>query len=169
MASMLLLSLWLGGALYFASVVAPAAFRVLLAPGGAGALVRHTLPQLFVAGIGTGIAAVLAGVLWRQSRPLVGAAGLLAISCAVGQFVIGARLERVRQAIGGPVGALAPGNPLRIEFGRLHGWSVAALGVAMLAAAAGVVAAWLWRGGGDDGSRRAASGADHAASAEPAR
>jgi hypothetical protein len=44
------------------------------------------------------------------------------------------RIERVRAAIGGPVDALDPGDPRRQAFGRLHGLSVAWMGIGGLAA-----------------------------------
>jgi hypothetical protein len=47
----------------------------------------------------------------------------------------------VRATIGPSIEALAPTDPLRREFGRLHGVSVALLGVAALAGAAAVATA----------------------------
>jgi hypothetical protein len=57
------------------------------------------------------------------------------VSCAVAQFVISPRIERVRQSIAGPIEALTPDDPRRAAFGKLHAVSVAWLGVAMLCAA----------------------------------
>ncbi len=49
-------------------------------------------------------------------------------------FAIGQRIDQLRATIAGPVDALAVTDPRRIEFGRLHGLSVGALGVGMLVA-----------------------------------
>jgi hypothetical protein len=74
---------------------------------------------------------------------------LAALACAVAQFVIARRIELLRAAIGPNLDALAPGDPRRAAFGKLHGLSVASLGLAMLAAAAVVALAVAaeWRAG----------------------
>jgi hypothetical protein len=131
------LVLWLGAALFFAAVVAPAAFTVLPTTTLAGALVGRVLPTLFVTGI---VAALLVlGLEIGAPRPAgrvraVGA-GVMLIACAVAQFVIGSRIEQLRAVAGSPIGTLSRDDPRRTAFGRLHALSVAALGVAMIAAA----------------------------------
>ena len=62
-------------------------------------------------------------------------------ACAVAQFVISPRIERLRSAIGGPLESLAADDARRAAFGRLHGISVGWLGVAMLAAVVAMVVA----------------------------
>ena len=130
---------WLGAALLFSAVVAPAAFAVLPSRALAGALVGRVLPVIFWAGLLFGVIAALlelrgAGVPYRPWR-LAGAAGMV-VSCAVAQLVIGPRISRLRAAIGPSLEALAADDPRRVAFGRLHAFSVAWLGVAMLAAVA---------------------------------
>jgi hypothetical protein len=132
----LLLAIWLGAALLFTLVVAPAAFAVLPTRTLAGALVGRVLPVLFYAGaiIGAGVIAI--DVIMRSSSwSRTGAAGVAAVACAVAQTVVGTRIERLRAAVGGPLDALAADDPRRVAFGRLHAISVGWLGVAMLAAA----------------------------------
>jgi hypothetical protein len=131
------LSAWLGAALLAAAVVAPAAFAVLPTRALAGALVGRVLPPLFLAGfVLNAIVAALAVRLGGPYAPSRAAfAALAAAACAVAQFVIARRIETLRAAIGPSLDALAPGDPRRVEFGRLHGMSVLSLGVAMLAAA----------------------------------
>ncbi len=134
----LVLSAWLGAAILFAAVVAPAAFAVLPSRFLAGALVGRVLPVLFIAGIIVGALG-----LWLD-RPTAGrlptvrrvALVALALSCAVAQFGVGRRLERVRAEIPGAIEDLSPTDPRRVRFGRLHAISVAWLGLAMLAAGA---------------------------------
>jgi len=137
-AQLIVASAWLGAALLFVAVVAPAAFAALPTRTLAGALVGAVLPALFYAGIVTGIA-LLAASAWIRGARIVtpGTVGglLIAISCAAAQFVVAPRIERARAAIGGPVESVPASDPRRVAFGRLHGASVAWLGVAVVGAA----------------------------------
>jgi hypothetical protein len=132
--SIVMLSVWLGAALIVAAVVAPAAFDVLPTRTLAGALVGRVLPVLFWSAMVIGLLVLWLG--WRVPSPTArtGAALVLIASSVVAQLVIAPRIERVRGQIGGPLEALDPANPLRQAFGRLHGMSVACLGVGGLAA-----------------------------------
>jgi len=58
-----------------------------------------------------------------------------ALACAVSQFGITPKLDRLRVDIGGPVDALPADDARRVAFGLLHGYSVAGLGVARAGAA----------------------------------
>lgn len=139
-ASVVLLAAWLGAAIFFAAVVAPAAFRALPTRGLAGALVGRTLPVLFVAGLVIGLLA--AGLALREpaggpGRTLRSICSVgVALLCAAGQFGIGARIDRLRASLGTTLDALPVGDPARVAFGRLHALSVLALGLAMLLALA---------------------------------
>lgn len=141
----LLLSAWLGAGILFAAVVAPAAFAVLPSRTIAGALVGRVLPVLFVAGlavaaIGLVLDRATDGVLPRVRR---GTLVVVAVSCAIAQFVVAPRIAALRHEIGGPIEQLSPTDPRRVAFGRLHGVSVAWLGLAMLGAGATIVCASL--------------------------
>jgi hypothetical protein len=59
---------------------------------------------------------------------------LVIVACIVAQFVIGPKIEAVRVAIGGAVDALDASDPRRLQFGRLHAFSVLWMGVAMIGA-----------------------------------
>lgn len=139
----IILSAWLGAALYFSIVVARAAFRVLPTRSLAGALVGQTLPALFVTGVLAGlttaalIVAEPTGARTRMWRLVC--AGGAAVACAIGQFVIGPRIDRLRVALGSTLESLPASDPMRIAFGRLHALSVLALGVAIILAVAAVV------------------------------
>lgn len=132
--AVVLLAAWLGAALIVAAVVAPAAFDVLPTRTLAGALVGRVLPVLFWSGPLVGLLSVWLGSRLPMTTSRVASAAVLVVSCLVAQLVIAPRIERVRAAIGGPVEALDPASPLRQSFGRLHGASVACLGVGGLAA-----------------------------------
>jgi hypothetical protein len=141
LAAAALLAAWIGAAALVAAVVAPAAFAVLPSRALAGALVGRVLPVVFLAGLAVGVAAAALG--WGAAASFGRARLLLpllaAALCAAAQFVVGPRIQRVRAEIGPSVEALAPTDPLRREFGRLHGVSVALMGAGMLAAGAALV------------------------------
>jgi hypothetical protein len=137
-AQLIVASLWLGAAILFVAVVAPAAFAALPSRTLAGALVGAVLPSLFYAGVVVGLALAIAALATRRTRivTLATVGGLtVAISCAVAQFVVAPRIERVRAAIDGPIESLAPSDARRVSFGRLHAMSVLWLGVAVVGAA----------------------------------
>lgn len=144
-AAALLLSAWLGAALFFSAIVAPAAFRALPEASMAGALVRATLPAIFYAGIIVGLASVWLGasgapVSARGVRAACGAG--VAVCCAAAQFVAVRQIEGMRARLTTPVEALAPNDPVRSTFGRLHALSVGLLGLAMILAVIAVVLSW---------------------------
>jgi len=131
----LLLAIWIGAALLFTLVVAPAAFAVLPTRTLAGALVGRVLPVIFYAGVVIGSLIVLLDIAGRTGAWGRSAAGAVsALACAVAQLVVGTRIDRLRTAISGPLDALAGDDPRRVAFGRLHAISVGWLGLAMVAA-----------------------------------
>ena len=131
----LLLAVWIGAALLFTVVVAPAAFAVLPTRTLAGALVGRVLPVIFYAGVVIGSLIVVLDIIGRTGAWGRSAAGAVsALACAVAQLVVGTRIDRLRAAIGGPLDALAGDDPRRVAFGRLHAVSVGWLGIAMVAA-----------------------------------
>ena len=136
-----LLALWLGAALLTAAVVAPAAFAVLPTRALAGALVGRVLPVVFVGGLAVGVAAaaLAAGGGGAFARARVALPALAAVLCAVAQFGVAPRIHALRAEMGPNIEALAPGDPRRAAFGRLHGVSVLMMGAAGLAAGAALV------------------------------
>jgi len=98
------------------------------------------LPVLFLSGAAVG---ALAAVAARRARRLRGssavgapAALVMVVGCLVAQLGIAPRIERLRADAGAPIDALPRTDARRVAFGRLHGASVLALGVSMLASAA---------------------------------
>ena len=136
--SLVLLSVWLGAAIVVAAVVAPAAFAVLPTRTLAGALVGRVLPTLFWSGAVVGIV----GALLSRAQPNAGArfvsALALVLACVAAQLGVAPRIERARLAAAGPIDALPRSDARRIAFGRLHGISVALLGVAAVAGATAI-------------------------------
>jgi hypothetical protein len=137
--SIVLLAAWLGAAVLVAAVVAPAAFAVLPSRTLAGALVGRVLPVIFWSGLGVGLAVAALGwsspgAGWRTAMALV-----LAGACAIAQLVVAPRIAALRDASGVPMAALDPSDPRRQAFGRLHGMSVAWMGLGALAALVALV------------------------------
>ena len=133
------LSAWLGAGLLFAAVVAPAAFRVLPSRALAGALAGAVLPVLFWTGAAIGFWGVLALRRPPARRWALGLAVLLAASSLGSQVIVGRAIMRVRASAGSGFESLAPDDPRRVAFGRLHGFSVLLLAAGMLSAAGLVV------------------------------
>jgi hypothetical protein len=132
--SVALLAAWLGAAILVAAVVAPAAFAVLPTRTLAGALVGRVLPALFWSGMVVGIAVAIFGRLTPPSSWRAGGALTLVAACAAAQLVIAPRINALRAHLVGPIDLLDPSDPRRQAFGRLHGLSVAWMGVGALAA-----------------------------------
>ena len=144
---LLLIALWLGGAVFFSAAVAPSVFSVLRARDvpyaneAAGTIVTRTLSILNTGGFIIALLLLVSAFLFRQGVKqrafLTETVSLVvvAITTGVGQWVIAARMLSLRAAMGQPIDDVATDNPLRISFNSLHGFSVAALGVAIIAAA----------------------------------
>ena len=137
---LLLLGLWLGAGVFFIGV-AQTAFAVLPQRELAGAVVGRTLSILNFAGLAIAVLLLLLSavaarnsgklLLWLDRSMLV----IVALACAVGQFVIGFWLATVRAQMGGrPIDELAADDPLRIQFNQLHEYSVWVLFTGMIAA-----------------------------------
>jgi|SRR5687768_15822181 len=134
-AQVTIVALWLGAAALFTLSVAPGAFAVLPSRDLAGALVGRILPVLFWAGAAMGAILVVLEIrgrrlAWRRTR--ITSATLLVASCLIAQLQVAPRIAELRAGMNGPLASLAPDDPARVAFGRLHMFSVAWLGVAML-------------------------------------
>jgi hypothetical protein len=143
-ARLLLVALWLGGAVFFSFVVAPSAFAVLPQRELAGAVVTRTIAVANVGGFVMSLVALAlgfcadVGAARRRSRLVETVAlALVAICCGVSQWVVSARMLALRASMGRPIDAVAADDPARAAFNSLHGYSVGLMTVAMLA---GVVA-----------------------------
>jgi hypothetical protein len=141
-----LLGLWLGAAVLFSAVVAPTAFHVLrsfnLPNAGeiAGTIVSHTLSIVNISGfvLSLILMAVALGLARNHSRGRLTAQMILlatmAIATALGEWIIAARMRALRAAMVVPIDQVSASDPKRMAFAALHGYSVAALGVAIIAA-----------------------------------
>jgi Domain of unknown function (DUF4149) len=144
---LLLIALWLGGAVFFSAAVAPAAFSVLrsrnvpYANEAAGQIVTRTLALVNTGGFVIALLLLLSAFLFRKNAThrafLVETLSLavMAVATGVGQWIIAARMLALRAQMLRPIDDVAIDDPLRVSFNNLHGYSVAALGVAIIAAA----------------------------------
>ena len=144
---LLLIALWLGGAVFFSATVAPSAFGVLRARGvpyaneAAGSIVTRTLSVVNTSGFILALLLLASAFLFRQDvkrRTFLAeifALALVAIATGIGQWVIAARMLVLRAAMGRPIDDVAADDPLRMSFNSLHGYSVTALSIGIIAAA----------------------------------
>lgn len=138
-----LISAWLGAALFFAFDVAPAAFAALPSRALAGILVARTLPAVFVTGIVLGVVVSSIEIGSVRSRMSLGAASglFILVACGLAELVVGPRIAALRALLGSRLDVLTPDDPYRVSFVRLHAMSVGGLGIAMLASVVGLYAA----------------------------
>ena len=117
---MLSLAVWLGGIVFFGAVMAPALFSILPKRELAGAVVTRTLGGLHWIGI---IAAVLfLACSFLATRTVAGRDGLVIAMLAltlVSQFGVSRRMQVLRADMM-EIDAVAPTDPRRVEFNRLH-------------------------------------------------
>jgi hypothetical protein len=146
-----LLAAWLGAALFFGAVVAPAAFGVLRSFGLpntseiAGSIVTRTLGVINVAGFVIALVLLVTAFLRREAQSRIGlivelvCIGVIALTTSLGHWWIAARMRALRTAMELPIDQIAAADPRRMEFNALHGYSVRALGIAMIAGLVAVI------------------------------
>lgn len=132
---------WVGGLIFFAFVVAPAAFHSLPSAHEAGIVVGGTLRVLHWIGlIGGAVFYVATAILWLRAEvsARVGFAiqltltGIMLAATAYSQFRILPTMDRDRDLAGGVVQTAPPENAGRMDFERLHVLSERLEGVVLL-------------------------------------
>ena len=143
---LIVLACWFGAALFFGAVVAPAAFGVLRSFGLAnaneiaGSIVTRSLSVVNIAGFLIALLLLVTAILRRNNSSRVSfiveciCLGLIALTTSIGHWVIAARMRALRAAMVLPIDQIAADDPRRIAFNSLHGYSVNAMSVAMIAA-----------------------------------
>ena len=150
--SLVSLAFWVGGLAALGVVAAPVLFDVLqahdpetgrtLAGMAFGAVLESFDRMALIPG-----AIVALTLAWRGSRPvrprgLVWRAAALAVMLAltvVTGAVIGPRIDALRIGTPTPIADLPDGNPVKAEFGRLHGLSG---GLMIVVIAGGLALMW---------------------------
>jgi hypothetical protein len=139
----LLLAIWLGAALFFSAVVARTAFSVLRGsqvPNAgelAGGIVNRALTVVNTGGFIVGLVLLVTGLLLKKKRLWIFetlSLGVMVIATGVAQWIIAARLRSLRASMVLPVDQIPVADPRRVAFNNLHGYSVTALAIAMIAA-----------------------------------
>jgi len=148
---LILLACWFGAALFFGAVVAPAVFGVLRSFGLpnaneiAGSIVTRSLGVVNIAGFFIALLLLVTLILRRGAIGRVSfiveciCLAVITLATGVGHWVIAARMRALRAAMVLPIDQIAADDARRIEFGNLHGYSVNALGLAMIAALVAMV------------------------------
>jgi hypothetical protein len=148
---LILLAAWVGAALFFGAVVAPAAFGVLRSFGLsnaneiAGSIVTRSLSVINVAGFVIALILLITLNLRRNYSSRWSfiveciCLGVIALTTAVGHWFIAARMRALRAAMVVPIDQIAADDSRRIAFNSLHGYSVNALSLAMIAALVALV------------------------------
>ena len=146
---LMLLSLifWLGGLIFFAFVVAPAAFSVLPTRHLAGNVVARSISGLHWIGMVAAIVYLLSSLLYSRvmsgSFRFVAARNviivLMLLLTLISQFGIIPRMDALRASIG-EIDSVPPDNLARMQFDALHVWSTRVEGGVLLL---GFVAAYL--------------------------
>jgi hypothetical protein len=131
---LMLLSLvvWLGGLIFLALVEAPIVFSPGLLPTRhmAGSIVGRSLDVLHYMAIASGVVFLIASMVYSRmatgnARPLAARhllVGLMLLLTVISQFAISPRMHALRAEVG-VIDSVAPENPQRREFDRLHVWS----------------------------------------------
>ena len=142
---LLLLGLWLGAAIFFGTAVAPALFAVLRGANLAnpnelaGTIVSRLLSIINRGGFEISLFLIVTAYFMsrnesrlRRFAEMISLA-IMAIMTGVGHWVITARMVALRAAMQGQIDQIALNDPRRVAFDSLHGYSVTAMGVAMVA------------------------------------
>ena len=142
---LLLLGLWLGAAVFFGAAVAPTVFGVLRGaqlPNAnelAGMMITRMLATISRGGFEISLFLIVTGYfLSKKENQLVRFAemislAIMAIMTGVSHWIISARMLALRTAMQAPIDQIASSDPRRVAFDALHGYSVTAMGIAIVA------------------------------------
>lgn len=140
-----LIAAWLGAAIFFSAMVAPSvfgalrAFDVTNAGEIAGFIVNRTLSVVNTAGFVVGLLSLILAFPLRRTygqRAFViqlMLLGLMTLTTGIGQWVIASKMRALRAAMDAPIDSVPLTDPNRVAFATLHGYSVAALSIAIIA------------------------------------
>ncbi len=149
---LLSLTIWVGGLVFFAFILAPLAFSTLPTVRDAGMIVGGTLQVLNTVGSACGAVFLIGTItLWLRTEPRTDLRGrrllliesasvvLMLAATAVVQHGIVPAMERDRIAAGGDIDAAPFESPARRDFERLHPISEKVEGAVLLLGIANVI------------------------------
>lgn len=126
-------AIWLGSGLFLIAVAAPAAFRTAPNSTVAADLVGAMLIRWHYIALGAPLLVLILD--WRRGRIYVLMIVFVAILFAAGQVAADLRIRAIRAKSPVPITELSRQDPLRRQFGRLHGISTLLLLLQVVAAA----------------------------------
>ena len=129
-------ALWFGSGM-FVIIVAPAVFRSAGDPSTAADVVGAMLTRWHYIALGAPL--LLLAIEWRRERPLVMAIIVLAVIMAAAEAIADVRIRMIRMSAPAPISSLSPNDPLRRQFGLLHGLSTLLLLAQVIAAGTTIV------------------------------
>ena len=149
----LLLGAWLGAMMFFSFAVAPSAFAVLPTREMAGVIVTSTIGKVEIIGLIIGPVLILINALKTSGSSAakilrIGLIGLMVICAALSRFWISPSMVSLRATMGGHIDDVSATDPLRVQFNDLHQYSVALMGIAIVAGLVSLfltVQSWLRR------------------------
>lgn len=142
---LLLLGLWLGAAVFFGAAVAPTVFSVLRgaqlsnANELAGMMITRILATINRGGVEIGLFLIVTGYFLSKTESRLMrfaemiSLAIMAIMTGVSHWIISARMLALRAAMQAPIDQIASSDPRRVAFDALHGYSVTAMGIAIVA------------------------------------
>lgn len=149
--ALLLLGIWLGGAIFFSAAVAPSVFSVLRgadlanASALAGSIINRLLAIINQSGFEISVFLLVMSFFttfgqkrWIRFAGMISLA-IMAIMTGIGQWVIAARMTALRAAMQLPIDQIAADDPRRAAFNNLHRYSVIVLAVALCSALAAFI------------------------------
>ena len=136
---LLSLVVWVGGIVFCAFVVAPALFASVPNTHLAGLVVTRSLKALHWIGLIAGCVYLLTSFAYARLtttsvQPLAARNVLVYLMMSltvVLQFFIIPRMDALRLSVG-QIDAVAPDNPVRLQFNALHAWSTRLEGAVLL-------------------------------------
>jgi hypothetical protein len=143
---LLLLGLWLGAAVFFGAVVAPTVFGVLRgaelsnANELAGMMITRILATINRGGFEISLFLIVTGYFLSKKQTQLRRVAemisltIMAIMTGVSHWIISARMLALRTAMQAPIDQIAISDPRRVAFDALHGYSVAVMAIAVIAA-----------------------------------
>src|ERR1043165_7051580 len=141
----LLLGMWLGAAIFFGAIVAPALFGVLRgadlvnANELAGSIVSRLLSFLNQGGFEVALFALVTAFFVNRNQKTIARAvevlslAIMAIMTGVSQWIITAKMVALRAAMNGAIDQVPLTDPRRVAFDSLHRYSTTVMMIAMLA------------------------------------
>jgi len=146
-------ALWCGMLAFFGAFGARTVLSTAPSRDAAGAVNRALLDGLDAVSLGAAALLLAGAVVWNRVRPWSPRArglglrllAVAAVAAIASRYVITPEMMALRDRMG-PIDLVAKTDPLRQEWGRLHGLSSLTLVVRLLAALGAFVAAFLQLG-----------------------